>query len=193
MDTPHDITRLLSQWKGGDKEALDRLVPIVYQDLKQMAKRYLRHERPEHTLQTTALVNEAYMKLAQGDKVNWQDRQHFFRVVARIMRHILVNYALANQAEKRGGGVKNKVVLDNVIFLVASEGVNMEITALNDALEKLAEIDERKSQIVELRYFAGLSQEQTAEALGISRATLNREWRLAKAWLYTYLHNEDKP
>lgn len=188
MTVPHDITELLAQWNVGDKDALDRLLPIVYEDLKRIAKKYLRSERPDHTLQTTALVNEVYMRLAQGEALNWQDRQHFFRVAARIMRHILVNYAVASQAEKRGGA-KCTIAIDDVI--VAAQGHEMEITALNEALEKLAEIDERKSQIIELRYFGGLDQEQTAEALGISRATLNREWRLAKAWLHLFLTDKE--
>lgn len=189
MTMPQEITELLNQWKGGDREALDRLVPIVYADLRQLAKHYLGGERAEHTLQTTALVNEAYMKLAQAESVNWQDRKHFFRVAARIMRHILVNYALAHKADKRGGGQQD-LPLDEV--MIAAEGRDVEIIALNEALEKLAEVDERKTQLIELRYFAGLDQEQTAEALGISRATLNREWRLAKAWLHAYLTKREK-
>lgn len=180
MSLPPDMTQILQEWNQGDSSALDKLFPLVYDELHQIASRYLRRERPDHTLQTTALVHEAYLKLLGEQDLQWQNRAHFFGVAARMMRHILVNHALALKTEKRGGG--HKVTLNEVIG-VPDDHQNWEILALNQALTKLEAMDQRKSKVVELKFFAGLSNEEVAAVLGISLATMNREWRLTRAWL----------
>lgn len=183
MDEPvtNDVTQLLVGWSEGNQQALDKLLPLVYRELKRIADRYLRRERADHTLQATALVHEAYLKLIDQRQVRWQNRAHFFGIAAQAMRRILVDYARDRQAEKRGGG-GIKLSLDDELDI--SDKRASELIALDDALSTLAEMDAQKSRIVELRFFGGLSIEETAEVLGISTATVIRQWRLAKAWLY---------
>jgi RNA polymerase sigma factor (TIGR02999 family) len=176
----NEITRLLRRWSQGDRDALDQLMPAVYEELHKLAGSYLRHERPGHTLQPTALINEAYMRLVKQDFPEWQSRRHFFGVAAQLMRQILVEHARARAAAKRDGG--QKLSLDEA--LIFSEEKAGELVALDDALTSLAGFDERKARIIELRFFGGLSLEETAEAMGISIATIGREMRLAQAWLH---------
>jgi RNA polymerase sigma factor (TIGR02999 family) len=176
------ITALLVRWRGGDQQALDDLLPLVYNELRQIASHYLRRERTGHTLQSTALVHEAYVRLVGPNVPQWQDRAHFFGVAARVMRQILVEYARSHQAAKRGGGVC-KVTIDEGIE-DALKPVDLDIIMLDDALKGLAALDEQQSRIVELRFFAGLSIEDTSQALGISPATVSREWTSARAWLH---------
>ena len=182
MSKPENVTQLLLDWKSGDRSALDKLMPIVYDELRRIASRYLRKHPPGHILQTTLLVHEAYLKLADNPDLDWQNRAHFFGVAARIMRNLLVNYSVANKAEKRGGGTI-KLSLDEATGL--SEKPAIEVLELNEALNRLAAMNERQSQIVELRFFTGLGNEEIAEVLGISLATVNREWRLSRAWLHS--------
>jgi RNA polymerase sigma factor (TIGR02999 family) len=186
--SPDDITRLLAAWTEGDREALDRLMPLVYEELRRLAHRSMRREPEGHVLQTTALVNEVYLKLVKERGMRWQDRVHFFAVTAHMMRRILVDYARRRNAGKRGGGVFH-VSLGEAI--VAPDQCDAELIALDEALSRLAAIDERKSRVAELRFFAGLSAEETAEALGVSAGTVGREWRLAKAWLRRELSRDD--
>ena len=176
---PTNVTQLLLDWRAGKQEALDRLMPVVYDELRRLASRYMRSERSQHTLQATALVNEAYIRMVDM-KVSWQDRAHFFAVAARLMRRLLVDHARAHQRAKREGSGE-KVSLDDAAEVSYKPASNL--VALDEALTELATFDERKSDIVELHYFGGLSNDQVAEALGISRATVQRELRLAKAWL----------
>lgn len=178
-----EITQLLLAWRNGDQAALDALMPLVYEELRRVAKRYMNRQRPGHTLQTTALVNEAYLRLIDAQQVRWQDRAHFFAVSANVMRRILVDFARSRSSLKRGGGVR-RVTLDEALP-VPSEGA--DLVALDDALSRLATLSPRQSQIVELRYFAGLSEEETAEVLNISARTVRRDWSLARAWLYREL------
>jgi RNA polymerase sigma factor (TIGR02999 family) len=180
-----EVTRLLSKWSQGDPSALERLTPLVYDELRRLAHRHMSGERSNHTLQTTALVNEAYLKLAGQTHANWSDRAHFFAVAARAMRQILINYALSYNAQKRGGGLA-RVELDEAALLSASQ--SREIVELHEALERLGRLDARKEQVVELKYFGGLKEDEIAEALGISAVTVRREWRFAKAWLHNDLH-----
>ena len=185
--SPNEVTQLLVDWSNGDKAALDKLIPIVYQELRRLARYYMRGERPGHTLQTTALVNEAYMRLANDYKrIRWQDRAHFFAVSGQVMRRILIDHARSHLYQKRGGGAI-KVSLDQAAGL--SEERAAELIAVDAALTELAGQDARKSQIVELRFFVGLSIEETAEVLGISTPTVQREWRKAKAWLHRAIGN----
>jgi len=186
-DSTKPVTRLLQEWRGGDENALERLMPLVYDELRRLAKGYLRSERPDHTLQGTALVNEAYMRLVDMD-VTWQDRAHFFAVAARLMRRMLVDHARALRREKRGGG-ERKLTLDEP--LVASPERAPDLLALDEALTRLAAQDERKSQVVELHFFGGMTYDETSEALGISPATVHRELRLAKAWLHRELRADE--
>ena len=188
MTSPNNVTQLLQNWKNGDKEALDELMPVVYDELRRIASRYLKQQRSNHTLQTTALVHEAYMRLIGKQDIEWQNRAHFFGIAARMMRYILMDYAIAQQAEKRGGG-NLKLSLDDVIEL--PEKNELDVAVLHDSLNTLAEVDERKSQIVELKFFAGLSNEEVAEVMGVSLATVNREWRMARAWLQSELQKKD--
>ena len=184
MTAPTDVTQMLKDWRNGDQSALDRLMPVVYDELRRIADRHMRKQHPGHTLQTTALVNEAFMKLVEAQDANLENRAHFFNLAARIMRCILVNHAEANKAEKRGGD-NIKLSLDEAIGV--SDRAEVDITALNEALTRLSALDERQSRIVELKFFAGLTNEEIAEALGVSLATMNREWRMARAWLQTEL------
>ena len=180
---PKDVTQLLIRLTDGNTQVLDDLLPLIYGELRQLANRYLRRERSDHTLQPTALVHEAYLKLVDQKNVKWQNRAHFFGVAANMMRRILVDHARKHTADKRGG-VAEKLPLEEEILLVSSDEKSMELLALDEALENLAKIDEQKSRIVELRYFGGLSVEETAEVLGVSPITVKRQWRMAKAWLY---------
>ncbi len=180
MQSPSEITGLLVDWGNGDKAALDKLLPLVEKELHRLAHRYMRKENPEHTLQTTALVNEAYLRLVDQKNTRWQNRAHFFGIAAQIMRRILLNHARDQHRQKRGGHPV-QVSLSDVA--IVSHEKSAELIALDEALEKLAVVDERKSRVVELRYFGGLSVEETAEVLGVSVITINRDWKLAKAWL----------
>ncbi|MCG3163292.1 MAG: hypothetical protein JMDDDDMK_04681 [Acidobacteria bacterium] len=181
---PNEITRQLIAWSHGDAEALEQLIPTVYQELRRMAGRYLRQENPGHTLQPTALVHEAWLRLIDQTRVNWQNRAQFFGVAAQMMRRILVDHAKTKHREKRGGGA-SKLSLDDVINL--SQERAADLIALDDALDALARIDERKSRVVELRYFGGFSVEETAQILEVSPDTVMRDWKMAKAWLYQEL------
>jgi RNA polymerase sigma factor (TIGR02999 family) len=174
------VTRLLVQWTEGNKHAMEELLPLVYDELRRLARSYLNRERPGHTLQSTALVHEAYMRLVDQN-VSWQSRAHFFGIAAQMMRRILVDHARTKNAAKRGDGAY-KVTLDE--GLVAAEERDINVLALDEALTRLAEMDPQQSQIVELRFFAGLSIEDTSEVLKISPATVKRDWAMAKAWLY---------
>jgi len=184
MGSSSDVTELLRLWSDGRTEALDRLLPLIQLELRQLAASYMRRERPDHTLQATALVNEAFMKLADQRTVRWQNRAHFFGIAAQAMRRILVDHARARSSRKRGAGDRH-VPLDDVVL--AHEAANVDLLALDEALTRLARIDPQQSRVVELRFFAGLTIEETAIALGISPATVVREWTVAKAWLYAEL------
>lgn len=177
---PDDVTQLLIKWSRGDKAALDDLMPVVHSELRRLARRYMARERPGHTLQTTALINEAYLRLVDQHSVQWQDRAHFFAVAAQVMRHILVDHARKYQSDKRGAGAQ-KLALDEVA--IANEERAAELVALDEALERLAALDQRQSQIVELRFFGGLTVDETAGVMKLAPITVMREWRLAKAWL----------
>jgi RNA polymerase sigma factor (TIGR02999 family) len=180
LSSSHEVTRLLKAVTAGDEHALDKLMPLVYQQLHQIARRYMGGERSGHTLQTTALVNEAYLRLVDCGQVNWQDRAHFFAISANLMRRILIDFARSRGYLKRGGAVPH-VPLEEAPSVSDESDVNL--VALDDALNALAAIDERKSKVVELRFFGGLSVEETAEVLRISSDTVIRDWRLAKIWL----------
>ena len=182
MDLPsgHEVTRLLKAWSAGDEQALEKLTPLVYRQLHQIAQRYMGGERSGHILQTTALVNEAYLRLVDCGQVNWQDRAHFFAISANLMRRILVDLARSRGYLKRGGAIPH-VSLEEAPSVCDEPDVNL--VALDDALKALAAVDERKSKVVELRFFGGLSVEETAEVLRISGDTVIRDWRLAKIWL----------
>lgn len=180
-DSSEPITELLERWRGGDRVALDALVPLVYSELRQIAHHYLQRERSDHTLQSTALVHEAYVRLVGHNIPAWQDRAHFFGVAARVMRQILVEYARSHRAAKRGGDVC-KVTLEE--GLQAPQPMNLDVIMLDDALKNLADLDPQQSLIVELRFFGGLSIEDTSEVLGVSPATVSREWTSARAWLH---------
>jgi RNA polymerase sigma factor (TIGR02999 family) len=182
-----DVTKLLEAWSEGDGGALEELMPLVYDELRRMAKRYMSSQPSGHTLQTTALIHEAYLKLADQKEKHWQNRAHFFAVAARAMRHILVDHARTRQAEKRGGATEF-VSLEDVA--VISNERAAEVVALDDALENLFALEERKGRVVELRYFGGLSVEETAEVLKISPETVTRDWRFAKTWLLRELSNQ---
>lgn len=177
-----DVTRLLVSWTNGDRDALQQLMPLVYGELHRLASRYLSRERSDHTLQSTALVHEAYLKLVDQRRVQWQNRAHFFGVAAQIIRRLLVDHARTHNAGKRGGGAY-KLALDDALG-VAERERDLNLVALDEALTHLAAIDEQQSRIVELRFFGGLSIEDTAAVLGISPATVKRDWNVAKAWLY---------
>jgi RNA polymerase sigma factor (TIGR02999 family) len=177
---PENITQLLNQWSDGDERALDRLTPLVYEELRQQAARYLRRERPGHTMQTTALINEAYLRLIDAKEVRWQGRAHFFAIAANLMRRILVDHARQRNAAKRGGSPVH-VTLDRIV--ATAKQSNIDVLAIDEALTKLAAIDRQQAQIVELRFFSGLSVEETAAALGISPRTVKRDWSVARAWL----------
>src|SRR5215470_8054759 len=179
------VTELVQRWSNGDGAALAELTPLVYDELRRVAHHHLGGQRPDHTLQTTALVNEAYLRLAAQTNPQWQHRAHFFAVAARAMRQILVSYARTQQAQKRGGGAL-KVELDDAALVSPEQ--SKEIVDLHEALERLARLDSRKAQVVELKYFGGLNYDEMAEVLKISRITVRRDWEFAKVWLYTELH-----
>lgn len=180
MANPKEITRLLAEWSKGNESALDELLPLVYNELRRLASSFMRHERSNHTLQTTALVHEAYLRLVQPRNVVWETRTHFFAVAAQVMRHILVDHARSVQRAKRGGGTP-AVPLSDVA--VVSKKRAEEVLAVNTALDNLTAIDPRKGRVFELRYFGGMSVDEAAEALKVSPATVARDWRMAKAWL----------
>ncbi len=178
--SPREVTQLLQAWADGEQGALEKLVPIVYSELHRTAQRYMAHERRGHTLQTTALINEAYLRLVDSAKAGWQDRAHFLAVCAQVMRRILVDWNRSRQALKRRGEIHS---LDLDEALVAAQEPGSDLVALDDALKALAAVDPRKSQVVELRFFGGLSVEETAEVLKVSSETVLRDWKLAKIWL----------
>ena len=182
IDSPGsaDITRLLIDWRGGAQAALEQLIPLVHEELRRLARRHMAHERVGHTLQATALVNEAFVRLIDVRQVKWQDRAHFFAMSSRLMRRILVDFARSKGYQKRGGGAQ-KVSFDEALIVATEPG--QDLVALDDALNALAAFDARKAQVVEMRFFGGLSVEETAEALKVSVDTVMRDWKLAKAWL----------
>ncbi len=181
MGDERQITEMLAAWSGGDESSIDRLLPMVETELRRIARNYMRRENPGHTLQTTALVNEAYLKMVDQTRVTWQNRAHFFGISAQIMRRILLNHARDKKAGKRGGEGAVRLNIEDV--QVMSDERSDELVALDESLERLAKFDRLKSRIVELRYFGGLSLEETAEVMGISRPTVSLHWRLARVWL----------
>jgi len=187
MTSPATITQLLIKWRNGDKAALDELTPLVYTELRRLARYYLRAERHGHTLQPSDLVHEAYMRLVDEKEIDWQNRAHFFGVAAVRMRHILVERARSRQAAKRGGG---EYLLSLSKADRQAEDYDVKLLALNDALQRLEALDPQKSRVVELRYFGGLTIEETAEAMNISPATVKRDWSMARAWLRSEISNE---
>jgi RNA polymerase sigma factor (TIGR02999 family) len=186
----HDVTQLLLAWSEGDKAALDRLMPLVYSELHNLAEGYLRRERADHSLEATALVNEAYLRLVDVQRVQWENRAHFFAISARLLRQILVDFARRRSYQKRGGGIMH---ISLEATLLVGEQPDDDLAALDEALKKLAEIDLRKSQVVELRFFGGLNVEETASVLEVSVETVKRDWRLAKSWLKRQLSEGDPP
>ena len=186
MTSDADITALLVDWNNGDKSAIDRLLPLVERELHRLAHSYMRRENPDHTLQTTALINETYLRLIDQRKVQWQNRAHFFGIAAQIMRRILLNYARDQNRMKRGGRTIH-VSLSEAMVMPAEK--DRELIALNDALTRLEAIDERKSKVVELRYFGGLTVPEVAEVLKVSEITVMRDWAFAKAWLLREMQN----
>ena len=183
----HEVTSLLKDWNNGQPEALEALLPLVYDELHRVAGRYLRKERQDHTLQTTALVHEAYLRLIDQNQANWQNRAQFFGVAANMMRRILVDHARGHHADKRGGGAA-KLSLDEAIEIADQKAV--DLIALDDALNRLAQLDQQQCQVVELRFFGGLTVEEVAEVMKLSPATIKREWSMAKAWLHRELTRE---
>ena len=179
VPAPKEVTRLLVAWSNGDRAALDELIPLVYDELRRLASRYMRRESKGHTLQTSALINEAYLRLVDQKKVEWQNRAHFFGVAARLMRQILVDHARSRSRAKRGGGAQMVTLAEQLVLYKEAA----DVIALDDALNNLAEMDPRKSQIVELKCFSGLTTDEVAEVLKITSRTVEREWRKAKAWL----------
>jgi RNA polymerase sigma factor (TIGR02999 family) len=182
QNSTHTITKLLHGWEGGDRAALDALVPVVYKELRRLAHCELRKERPGHTLQSAALVHEAYFRLVGRELPQWEGRTHFFAIAAQLMRQILVDYARRRRASKRGSGAY-MLELDDALS-VAQGKDDVDLVAIDDALNTLAEVDPRQSRVVELRFFAGLSLEETSEAMGIATATVQRDWTAARAWLH---------
>ncbi len=180
------ITLLLVDWSNGDELALEQLMPLVYDELRQMARRYMRRQPSGHTLQTTELIHEAYLKIAKSDEQNWQNRAHFFGVASRAMRQILVDYARSKQSQKRGGWQARVTLADHLA--VTNDGIS-EIVALDDALKNLEKLDERRSRVVELKFFGGLKVEEIAEVLKISPETVKRDWQFARSWLLRELAN----
>ena len=181
MSTPEGVTQLLIDWSKGDQAALDRLMPLVYSELRRLATNYLRRERQGHTLQPTALVNEAYLRLVDQKNAKWQNRAHFFGISAQLMRRILVDHARQHQAVKRGGTGQQRISITSVERLANKPEV--DLLALNEALDELAKMDPQQSRIVELKFFGGLSIDEVAEVLGIGHATVERDWKMARAWL----------
>ena len=184
---PDEMTRLLLAWSQGDEAALEKLVPVVHQELRRMAHHYMRQERPGHTLQTTALVHETYLRLIDTPHVHWQDRGHFFAICAQLMRRILVDYARSRQYQKRGGGMQ-RVSFDAALEISADRSEDVE--AIDRALTELSAVDARKAKMVELRFFGGLTVEETAEVLQVSVDTIHRDWKVAKVWLLRRLGEE---
>ena len=180
-EAPSRVTKLLQGWRAGDREALDALLPLVYEELRRLAHHHLRNERPDHTLQSTALVHEAYFRLVGQDFPQWESRTHFFAIAAQLMRQILVDYARRHRASKRGSGAC-MLTRDDAVALPRRKDV--DVVALDEALNTLAEVDPRQSRVVELRFFAGLSLEETSEVMGIATATVQRDWTAARAWLH---------
>ncbi len=185
MNQTHKITRILHEWSDGNREALEELMPLVYTELHKQAARFFKHERLDHTLQATALIHETYIKLVDQREVNWESRTHFLAIAANWMRRILVDYAGAKHREKRGGDAV-KLSLEEAVLVINKEK-NIDLMALDEALIRLEKIDEQQARVVELRYFGGLSLEETAEALKISRTTVAGDWKMAKAWLHREL------
>jgi RNA polymerase sigma factor (TIGR02999 family) len=183
-----NLTSLLIEWQEGDPTALDRLTPLVYDELRRIAHRYVRRERNGHTLETTALVNEAYVRLAGSKNIAWENRSHFFAATAQVMRHVLIDHARKRLYAKRGGDIQH-VPLDDAMSEMTAQRAD-ELIVLNEALSELAKLDPRKASVVEMRYFAGLSLEETAEVLNISLMTVRRDWRAAKAWLFRRMKDE---
>ncbi len=181
------VTRLLLAWADGDEPALEQLIPIVHGELRRIARRHMRHERADHTLQTTALINEAYVRLVDVRRMRWQDRAHFFAMAARLMRRILIDHARSRGYLKRGGGART-LSLDEAPELAGEQ--RTDLVALDDALKALETVDRRKSQVIELRFFGGLSVQETADVLKVSADTVMRDWRLAKAWLFRELQTD---
>lgn len=186
---PAVITGLLLAWRAGEAAALERLIPLVHAELRRLAKGYLRREHARHSLQTSLLVNEVYLRLVQAEQVSWQNRAHFFAISASLMRRILVDLARERQARKRGGSA-DRVVLDE--GMLAGPNRHEDVVALDEALTALAAFDERKSRVVELRFFGGLKEDEIAEALQISVKTVKRDWQVAKSWLFQFLHGKSK-
>jgi len=184
-----EVSRLLRAWGDGNGNALDELLPLVYDELHRQAHRFLRRERQSHTLQTTALIHEAYLNLIKQNRISWQNREHFFAISANLMRRILVNYANARHREKRGGHEENLELNDSL--LIATKSKDLDLLALDEALTRLAKMDEQQARIVELRYFGGLTIEETSEVMGIAPATIKRDWQLTKAWLFRELGGEN--
>lgn len=189
MNDSNEITNLLIAWNNGDQESLERLIPLVESELRRIARAQMRRERANHTLQTTALINEAYLKLVKANGVNWENRAQFFGISAKIMRRILINYARDSQAKKRGAGDAEHVNIDDAV--VFSPEKSNELINLDEALKRLSEFDEMKSQVVEMRFFGGMSIEETAEVLGISPSSVSLHWRMARAWLREELSGSD--
>jgi RNA polymerase sigma-70 factor (ECF subfamily) len=187
MEGPSPVTELLRAWSGGNEAALGELIPLVEAELRRLARIYMARERLGHTLQTTALVNEAFMRLTDARQVRWQDRAHFLGISARLMRRVLVDHARARGMQKRGGGAY-AVPLDDAMAVSPARDFNL--LALDRALETLASVDERKTRVIEMRFFGGMTVEETAEALGVSPDTVKRDWRLAKLWLLRELEGE---
>jgi RNA polymerase sigma factor (TIGR02999 family) len=185
--TSHEITQLLLAWSEGDKQALDRLVPLVYDELRRLAQNYMRKERAGQTLQTTALIHEAYLRLIDADRVQWRNRAHFFGIAARLMRQILVARARERGCQKRGGGAE-RVSLDEA--MVIDERLDEDLVALDEALGELSQFDARMAQVVEMRFFGGLTEEEIAAALDVSTKTVRRDWRLARSWMRRKLSGE---
>jgi RNA polymerase sigma factor (TIGR02999 family) len=183
------VSQLLVEWGRGDQEALELLMPLVYTELRRLASRNLRRERPDHTLQTTALVHEAYMRLVDQRRVEWQDRAHFFAIAARVMRQVLVDHARRRNADKRGGA-EDALPLDEALA-VGAEELPVDLVALDEALGRLEALSARQARVVELRYFGGLSVEETAEVLGVSPATVKNDWAASRAWLRRQLESGD--
>ena len=181
MHSPEGITQLLISWSGGDQSALDKLMPLVQSELRRLAGNYLRRERPGHTLQPTALVNEAYLRLVDQRKAKWQNRAQFYGIAAQLMRRILVDHARHHKAAKRGGSDQQRLSITSAHEV--SDKPDLDLLALHEALEELATVDPQQSRIVELKFFGGLSIEETAEVLGIGHATIERDWKMARAWL----------
>jgi RNA polymerase sigma factor (TIGR02999 family) len=182
--SPDEVTELLQRWGAGDARALEELLPVVYEELRRLAKRHMRNERQDHTLETGALVHEAYVKLIGHDRIEWQSRGHFYAIAARTMRRILVDHARTRGYQKRGGNAA-RASLDEALHV--GEEPSLDLVALDEALTALAEVDAQKSELVELRFFGGLSNEEIAELQGVSLSTVERQWRLARAWLYKAL------